>query len=103
MATSKVWFCWITASEDRTEHAVSDEAHEASLTTGAGVFEALCGLEFLAASMDVGPDRRCPRCGSFVRARTTLRDLDLRMVTGRRPAWLSWLPCPNRSRGRHAA
>lgn len=103
MAISKIWFSWITAHDDLTEHAVSDNAHEASLAAGAGTFEALCGIRFLAASMDVGPARRCPRCASFVRARNTMRDLDQRMAAGRRSALLSWLPCPTRSHGRHAA
>ncbi len=99
MTELKIRFCWITA-HDRTEHAVTDDAQEASR---AGVFEALCGTKFLAAPMDVGPDRRCPSCAALLRARNTIRDLNARMAEAPRSAWLSWLPCPTRSRGRHAA
>lgn len=88
MGMLKIRFFWITAHEDRTEHAVSEES---SLRAGTGVFEALCGLEFFAASMDVGPARRCPGCAAFVRARHALRDINER------------LSCSRRSRGRHAA
>lgn len=96
MAATKIRFCWITAHDDRTEHAVPDDAQPA----GTGVFEGLCGLDFLPASMDIGPDRRCPSCAAFIRARNTIRDLDHRMPRRR---WLCWLRCTARSRGRHAA
>lgn len=100
MSKLKIRFCWITAHHDRTEHAVTDDALQASL---AGMFEAVCGLVFLAASMDVGPERRCPRCAAYVRARNTLRDIDERIPEGRRQAWLSRLSCSRHPRGRHAA
>lgn len=103
MAKLKIRFTWITAQNDRTEHAVSDDAYEASLAAGTGKFEALCGAEFLAASMDVGPDERCVLCTGFVRARNTLLDLDERLAGDHRPGWLSWLSCVSRPRGRHAA
>jgi hypothetical protein len=96
VAATKIRFCWITAHDDRTEHAVPDDAQPA----GAGVFEGLCGLDFLAASMDIGPDRRCPGCSALIRARNTIRDLDQRMPRRR---WRSRLRCVGRSRGRHAA
>ena len=80
MTATKIWFCWITAQTDRTEHAVADGGQLA----GTGVFKSLCGLIFLPASMDVGPERRCAGCAAQLRARRVRR-------------------CAGRSRGRHAA
>ena len=96
MPAIKIRFCWITAHDDRTDHAVPDDAQQHST----GVFEALCGLEFLPAPMDIGPDRRCPSCAAFLRARQAIRDLDHRMP---RRHWTSRLRCAARSRGKHAA
>lgn len=86
MATSCIWFSWITAQDEGTEHAVTDEAHVAGMDAGKGIYLAVCGANFLAACMDAGPRRRCPFC----RARTELRDRPERMS---RPSWLSRLFC----------
>lgn len=81
---------WITAQANCTEHAVTDDAHVAGMAAGDGVYEALCGAEFLAACMDVGPCGECSCCRAFLRARVELRDLHERMS---RPGWFSRLFC----------
>jgi hypothetical protein len=86
-------YCWITAQTDRTEHAVSDEAQGAARR---GAYEGLCGQEFLAASMDVGPQQHCGSCRAFLDARVKSRSMTERM---NRRTWFARL-C---SRGRHAA
>lgn len=83
------WSSWITAQEDGTEHAVTDDAQVAGMTMGHGSYEAVCGAIFLAACMDVGPLRRCPRCRSFLRAQAELRDWPERI--GDRRGRRSWL------------
>lgn len=80
MTATKIRFCWITAQIDRTEHAVTDEAQ----VRRTSMLNALCGLVFLPACMDIGPEQRCAACAAFLRARTAMR-------AGRR------------GRGRHAA
>lgn len=57
---------WITAQEDGSEHEVTDEGVAAAQR---GVFRGRCGARFLAASMDVGPCRRCLGCGARLRRR----------------------------------
>ncbi len=79
---------WITAQEDGTEHAVTDEAQEASRAAGVGWYEAVCGAVFLAAAMEAGPVGRCASCRAFLRAQYEMRDINERM---RRPSWLSRL------------
>jgi hypothetical protein len=81
MAELKIRFCWITARDDRTEHAVTDEAQESNT---AGILDALCGNSFVVAPMEVGADRRCLYCAALLRARRTC-------------------PARTRIRGRHAA
>jgi hypothetical protein len=81
MAELKIRFCWITARDDRTEHAVTDEAQESNTV---GVLNALCGNRFIIASMEVGPERRCLYCTALLRSRRTC-------------------PARPRLRGRHAA
>lgn len=81
-------FAWITAQADGSEHAVIYEAHVAGMRAGHGWFEAVCGEEFLAACMDVGPLRRCASCLAFLRARARMRCAEQRMS---RPSWLSRL------------
>lgn len=65
MTATKIWFCWITAQANRMEHAVTDHGQ----LGGTGVFEGLCGLLFLPASMDVGPEWRCAVCAARSRGR----------------------------------
>lgn len=62
MTPAKIRFSWITAQADGAEHAVIDEAHVASMMAGEGMYEALCGVVFLAACMDAGPRDRCSSC-----------------------------------------
>jgi hypothetical protein len=105
MTNGTIRICWITSNDDRTEHAVSDEAQEASRALGAGVFQALCGVRLLSASMDVGPSGHCATCQAFWAARTKEDELDNWTVRQYRPGLWTWLvSClPVRSRGRHAA
>lgn len=88
MGTSDVPFCWMTAQADGIEHAVTDPAQVAGMEAGHGWFEAMCGREFLAACMDVGPLAQCSSCRAFLRARAEMRSLDERV---NRPGWLSRL------------
>lgn len=90
--TSRV--SWITAQEDGTEHAITDEAQAAGMATAKGVYEGICGEAFLVASLDAGPLRRCRQCLAFTRAKSRLRDLDERMTNG---GWFSRL-CHRRKR-----
>jgi hypothetical protein len=98
MTTKQVWFSWITAQADGTEHAVTDEAHVAGMDAGDGMYEAMCDARFLIACQDVGPRGRCSCCWAFLRARAEMRDIDERMS---RPSWFARLFCLRRD-GRHA-
>jgi hypothetical protein len=89
MTTDGNPFSWITSHAGLTEHAVTHDAQAVSRAAGRGVYEALCGAALLAASMDVGPARRCSGCAAFLRTRTRPRGFDQGM--GRRPSWLSRL------------
>lgn len=88
MTSSCTRLSWITAQADGTEHAVTDEAHVAGMEVGDGVFEAVCGVRFLAACMDAGPLDRCSLCVAFLHARAEMRSFEERM---NRPSWLSRL------------
>jgi hypothetical protein len=68
-------FFWVTAQVDHAEHAVTDEAHVRGVVAGEGLFEALCGVVFLVASMNTAPHSACPRCLVFVRTHTQMRDI----------------------------
>jgi len=97
---------WITAELDRNEHAVDDDAQLAGMTTGRGVYSAICGTTFHPASMAIGPVARCATCVRILHARSQLRDLNHRMIS-RQPRWLSRIGCrgtPKRNgdHGRHA-
>lgn len=104
LSTNRV--SWITAELDRNEHAVDDDAQLAGMTTGRGVYSAICGATFHPASMAVGPVARCATCVRILHARAQLRDLNHRM-TSRQPRWRSRIGCrgtPKRNgdHGRHA-
>lgn len=87
MVAVEIRFAWITAQDDRTEHAVPDDAQNAARSAG-GRFEPICGERFLAADMTVGPLETCTTCWAFLRARTCMRSLDERM---NQRNWLSRL------------
>jgi hypothetical protein len=92
-ATSGQRFTWITAQIDGTEHAVTDEAQVAGMAARAGWYEAVCGNEFLAAFMDLGPSRACAACQTIIWARDELRSFEERLTEHRRPGWLARIFC----------
>jgi hypothetical protein len=81
---------WITAQADYTEHAVTDQAQTSGITTGNGLFEAICGVDFLAASMVAAPRNACSHCLSALWTRTQKPDIS-EQRRRRRPSWLGRL------------
>jgi hypothetical protein len=77
-------FSWIAAQRGRTEHAVTEDAHAEGMEAGDGMYLALCGVTFLAASMSAEPNGQCSQCCTFLRARFEMRDFPRRMSKPRR-------------------
>jgi hypothetical protein len=74
----RVRMTWVTSSGRPVDHAVADEAMSAGLSSG-GVYMALCGVEFLPASMAAAPGQVCSACRLFLEARTSMRTVEARL------------------------
>lgn len=87
MTSTRLRYSWITAQQDRTEHAVSDD-EQAAASHAAGWFMPVCGERFIAAPMEAAASTRCLKCRQYLLARANMRTLDERL---NRPSWLSRL------------
>jgi hypothetical protein len=74
---------WVTCVDGAIDHAVTDEAMTAGVTSGTGTYQAVCGALFLCAPLVCPPRPSCPRCLAFLHARSNLRGLEQRMSGSR--------------------
>jgi hypothetical protein len=73
----RVRMSWVTSVADNADHAVTDDAMVAGMSTG--VYEAVCGAGFVPAAMIEPPRPPCSRCVAFLRAQRTMRDFHDRL------------------------
>jgi threonine dehydrogenase-like Zn-dependent dehydrogenase len=59
---------WMTSVVDDADHVVSDDNMTAGVTSGAGVYRAICGATVVPPSMSEPPCGRCSYCRAVLRA-----------------------------------
>jgi hypothetical protein len=84
---------WITTADESTDHAVTEDAMAAGITSPHGEYRALCGERFQPAALVSPPGPPCQTCARILRARKALATLRTRSRRVRR----------NRPTGRHRA
>ncbi len=79
---TKAHLTWVTSAGPTVDHAVTDDAMTAGMTSQ-GFYLGLCGAQFFSAPMTASPGPVCGSCRRFVQAWVSLRSVEQRMV-GRR-------------------
>lgn len=58
---------WMTSVVDDADHVVSDDSMAAGVTSGTGVYQAICGSTVVPPSMTEPPCGRCSYCRAVLR------------------------------------
>lgn len=58
----RMFISWMTCAEDRSEHAVTDEAFAAGRERNLGIYQAVCGHQVSPTPMACPPGPRCRAC-----------------------------------------
>jgi hypothetical protein len=85
-------FVWITSFGRGVDHAVAEEQAIAG-AEHSGVYQGVCGAEFLPAPMECGPEFLCASCTEFLWACWERRTPLERPGTATRRGWQSRLGC----------
>lgn len=81
---------WITADEDRRDHAVTDEAVDFRWKSRNPAYKAVCGYSVWPIAMESPPGPYCPRCLAYLRSRATQYATQSSRASGDfRPNWLT--------------
>lgn len=83
-ATVRVHRIWVTSTGVPADHAVADQ--EFAVGRVGGVFTAVCGAQFMAASMCAEPGRACIACRQFLEARASTGTVQARLGARRHRA-----------------